>query len=154
MKTEPEVFSFEDLVASSGHQAPWDGVRNYQARNMMRDEFSPGDQVLVYHSRIEPPAAIGIGEVVGRAYPDPSALNPRSPYFDEKSAQLGASRWLMVDIRAIARFETPVTIDWCRAQKSLSAMALLKRGQRLSIQPVSKAEWQIICGHGKPQPIA
>jgi predicted RNA-binding protein with PUA-like domain len=149
MKTEPEVFSFEDLVRSPGYRAPWDGVRNYQARNMMRDDFKLGDQVLVYHSRVDPPHIAGVAEVVREAYPDPSALDPKSKYFDSKSQELGHSRWVMVDLKAVGRFKNPVGLDWCRQQPALGQMLLLRKGQRLSIQPITDSEWQFIYAHGK-----
>jgi predicted RNA-binding protein with PUA-like domain len=153
MKTEPEVFAFEDLVRAPGHRAHWDGVRNYQARNMMRDDFKLGDLVLVYHSRVEPPHFAGIAEIVREAYPDPSALDPNSKYFDIKSKESGQSRWMMVDLQAKARFKNPVGLDWCRQQASLKEMLLLRKGQRLSIQPVNQNEWQTICAYGEPTAI-
>lgn len=145
MKTEPEVFSFDDLMRAPSKTTCWEGVRNYQARNMMRDEFRIGDEVLVYHSNATPPGVAGIARVVREAYPDPAALDPRSEYYDEKSAANGESRWVMVDIKAVAPARKLVSLDELRATKGLENMLVLKRGQRLSIQPVTAAEWRIVC---------
>lgn len=150
MKTEPDAFSFDDLVSAPGRRDSWDGIRNYQARNMMRDEFCKGDQVFIYHSRIAEPAIVGVAEVVKEAYPDHTALDPGSKYFDPKSEEKGESRWVMVDVKAKQRFKSPVTLGFMRTVKELSNMALLKRGQRLSIQPVTAKEWQKITQLGQP----
>lgn len=153
MKTEPETFSFADLLSRHERTEPWNGVRNYQARNFMRDQFRLGDEVFIYHSSTAEPAVMGVAEVVREAYPDPTALDPKSPYYDEKSHESGASRWVMVDVRAKARFATPVTLKAMREEKTLAGMALLKPGQRLSIQPVTEAEWKRIVTMGQPQTI-
>ena len=150
MKTEPDEFSFEDLVRAPQRTHCWDGVRNYQARNFMRDEFAINDEVFVYHSSTAEPAVAGIAKVVRAAYPDPTALQPKSEYFDPKSKAAGTSRWVMVDVKAVARFGVPVTLKVIRAQKGLATMALVRPGQRFSIQPVSAAEWRLIVGLGKP----
>ncbi len=144
MKTEPDVFSYDDLELRPGQTEHWDGVRNYQARNFMRDQFRIGDQVLFYHSRTNSPGIVGIAEVVKEAYPDPSALDPNSSYFDPKSATLGQSRWVMVDVRAKKRFARAVTLEDMRREPRLAQMLVLQKGQRLSIQPVSEAEWDVI----------
>jgi predicted RNA-binding protein with PUA-like domain len=144
MKTEPEVFSFDDLLKAPKKTTSWEGVRNYQARNMMRDDFKVGDMVLVYHSNANPPGVAGIAKVVREAYPDPAALDPGSEYFDEKSKADGASRWVMVDIQAVAPARQVVSLDQLRTTKGLEEMLVLKRGQRLSIQPVTPGEWAII----------
>ncbi len=151
MKTEPDTFSFDDLVKAPKRTTSWEGVRNYQARNLMRDEFKLGDQVFVYHSSCAEPAVIGIGTVVREAHPDLTALNPESEYFDEKSAKDGVSRWAMVAVRASSRFKRPVTLAELRTNKSLGEMVLLQRGSRLSVQPVTAAEWKIITKLGHPE---
>ena len=146
MKTEPEVFSFDDLMRAPGATTCWEGVRNYQARNTMRDEFRVGDQVFVYHSNANPPGVAGIARVVRGAYPDPAALDPNSEYFDEKSKAAGESRWVMVDVQGVRAAKGIVSLDVLRGTTGLEGMQLLKRGQRLSVQPVTADEWQIICG--------
>ena len=153
MKSEPDTFSFESLLAAPRRVTSWEGVRNYQARNIMRDEMKLGDQVLFYHSSCEEPGAIGIAEVVREAHPDLTALDPKSPYFDAKSGRDGESRWAMVDVQARARFAAPVTLRVMREVKDLAGMMLLQRGTRLSVQPVTKKEWEIIVGLGKPQAV-
>lgn len=142
MKTEPDVFSWEDLEQRK--VASWDGVRNYQARNFMRDEFKLGDLVLFYHSSCAEPGVMGIAEVVREAYPDPTALDPKSEYFDAASAKVGVSRWVMVDISPVSVFKTPARLQDIRTTQELSSMFLLRPGQRLSVQPVSAAEFQVI----------
>ncbi len=149
MKTEPHVFSFDDLVK---HQiSPWEGVRNYQARNYMRDDFALGDEVFIYHSSIKNPGIVGIAEVVRGAYPDPTALDCTSPYYDERSAEKGVSRWCMVDLKPLQRFEKAITLDLLRKEPKLAKMQLLQKGSRLSIQKVSPSEWQYIKSMGSVQ---
>lgn len=145
MKTEPEVFSFDDLMKAPGKTTCWEGVRNYQARNMMRDEFKVDDRVLVYHSNANPSGVAGIARVVREAYPDPAALDPKSEYFDEKSKAEGKSRWVMVDIKAVQPARQVVSLEQLRATRGLEDMLVLRRGQRLSIQPVTPREWEIVC---------
>lgn len=144
MKTEPDVFGFEDLVKRPRKTEHWDGVRNYTARNFMRDQFKLGQKVFIYHSRTDEPAIVGIAEVVREAYPDPSALDKKSKYFDEKSAKIGESRWCMVDVKAVARFKKPISLQEMKEDKALAGMAVVMPGQRLSIQPVSAKEWKHI----------
>ena len=144
MKTEPDVFSWDHLIKAKDQTTPWEGVRNYQARNLMRDEMKLGDQVLFYHSSCEVPGAVGIAEVVKESHPDLTALNPKSDYFDEKSAKKGESQWAMVAVKAVKKFKEPVTLTAMRSIKGLEDMVLLRRGSRLSVQPVTKAEWDII----------
>ncbi len=115
----------------------------------MRDEFKQGDQVLIYHSRLEDPVIPGIAEVAREAYPDPSALDPKSDYYDERAK--GLSPWVMVDVRATQRFTSPVTRSALKAEKRLSNMMVLKKGARLSVQPVTKEEFEIIRTLGAPQ---
>jgi predicted RNA-binding protein with PUA-like domain len=153
MKTEPETFSWQDLLARPGRRESWDGVRNYQARNFMRDEFAEGQEVFIYHSSTEEPAIVGVARVARAAYPDPTALHPESPYFDPKSQAVGESRWVMVDVEAVASFAEPITLKALREHPDLQTMALLQRGQRLSIQAVKPEEWQIICKMAKLIPV-
>ena len=150
LKTEPDTFSFADLLASPGQTTAWEGVRNYQARNLMRDAFKIGDPVLIYHSSCAEPAIVGTGEVVAMASPDPSAMDPKSPYFDPKSQAAGASRWVLVHIRAVGRLQTPLSLARLRSMPGLDDLMLLKRGSRLSIQPVSEATWRVIMAAAGP----
>lgn len=139
-KTEPNSFSWDDLVAAEDSTTMWDGIRNYQARNLMRDQMKPGDPVLFYHSQIASPAVIGIAEVVSSSYPDPSQFDPDSRYFDP-AASVQAPRWFLVDIRAVRKLERPVTLRELREDENVEAMDLLRRGNRLSIQPVRETEF-------------
>ncbi|MFM8315524.1 MAG: EVE domain-containing protein, partial [Deltaproteobacteria bacterium] len=131
MKTEPDVFSFEDLVKSPNRTTHWEGVRNYQARNFMRDTFKIGDQVLVYHSNVDEPAVLGIATVVREGYPDTFALDPKSKYFDEDAKKKGISPWIMVDVKATHRFKTPVTRELLKNEPRAKTMMVLQRGARL-----------------------
>ena len=149
MKTEPDKFSFEDLIACPKKTDHWDGIRNYQARNLMRDQFKKGDLVFIYHSRIKKPAVVGVAQVVKEAYPDHTALDESGEYFDPKSLEAGASRWVMVDVKAKERFSEAVTLEKIRQLPALGKMALVQKGQRLSIQPVTAKEWQTIYKLGK-----
>lgn len=148
MKTEPDAYSFEDLVKAGSDC--WDGIRNYQARNMLRDDFKVGDQVLIYHSRIDQPKVVGIAEVTKEAYPDDTAMDPQSKYFDPKSAEKGESRWVMVDLKACSKLQNPVTLKEIRETKVLSKMLVIKKGMRLSIQPVTRQEFNTIKKMGLP----
>lgn len=150
MKTEPDVFSFDDLVKAKKRTTPWEGVRNYQARNFMRDHMKVGHQVLVYHSSCEVPGIVGLGEVAREAYPDKSALDPTSEYYDEKAVK-DPSRWVHVDVKGTARLTKPISLAELREIKGLEAMLVLRRGMRLSIQPVTDAEMKIILKLGKPE---
>jgi predicted RNA-binding protein with PUA-like domain len=149
MKTEPDVFSFQDLKGRPRRTEGWDGIRNYQARNYLRDEFQVGDLVFIYHSRVEHPAIVGVAEVVRSAYPDVSALDPASKYFDQLSLKQKQSRWVMVDVRATHEFSVPVTLEMMRSFPALDGLLVLKKGQRLSIQPVDRMHWDAICKIGK-----
>ena len=143
MKSEPTVFSFDDLLKSPGQTTHWDGVRNYKARNFLRDEIKVGDGVLFYHSRVEPMAVVGTAKVVKAGYPDPSQFAASSKYYDP-DADPDEPRWYMVDIKADKPFSRPVTLQELRGLPALAKMMLLKKGSRLSVQPVSAAEWQTI----------
>ncbi len=142
-KSEPDVFSIQDLAASKGKKTTWEGVRNYQARNMIRDDIQRGDGVLFYHSNTDPMAIAGIAEVVKSGYPDHFAQQPDHKYFDEKASPENPI-WYMVDIKLVRIFAQPVTRVMLAAHPVTSQMMVLKKGSRLSIQPVTAAEWQAV----------
>ena len=141
MKSEPHAYSWEQLVEDGSTH--WDGVRNYQARNLMRDDMSVGDLVLFYHSNCKPPHIAGVARVSKEAYPDFTAQDPSSKYFDPK-ATAENPRWVMVDIEAVSKLG-PVSLPELRANPSLEDMPLLRRGQRLSVQPVSEGHFEAVC---------
>ena len=145
-KSEPGCFSIEDLANRPGMTEHWDGVRNYQARNYLRDAVKPGDLVLFFHSNIPEPAVAGIAEVVRGGYPDFTAFDPGCGHFDPKSSP-AAPTWYMVDVRFIAAMPHLVTLGQIKVNPLLAAMPLVKRS-RLSIQPVSPEEWRIILDMG------
>jgi predicted RNA-binding protein with PUA-like domain len=138
MKSEPDVYSIDHLARDKSTN--WNGVRNYQARNFMRDQMQIGDKVLYYHSNCEEPGIVGIAEVSKLAYPDPSQFDKKSKYYDEKSTQ-DDPRWLNVDIRFVKKIR-PVTLAAMRDHKPLATMRILQRGNRLSITPVDPREWK------------
>lgn len=142
LKSEPNTFSIDDLQHAPKRTTCWEGVRNYQARNFLRS-MEKGDQAFFYHSNADPPALVGIVEIVKGAYPDHFACDPDSHYFDPKSTAQNP-RWVMVDVRLIRKFPQPVTLDSLRDLKALKAMELLRKGSRLSVQPVGEKEWRII----------
>lgn len=148
VKSEPDSFSFDDLMAAPGRTTCWDGVRNYQARNFMRDDMKLGDLVLFYHSGAEPPAVAGVAEVVREGYADHTALDRRDPHYDPKS-RADAPTWVMVDVRAAEPFRRLVTLAELRAAPGLAGMALLQKGSRLSVQPVTPAEFAIVRALGQ-----
>jgi len=147
LKSEPESFSFDDLMASPRRTSHWDGVRNYQARNFMRDDMKKGDLVFFYHSSVDPSEIVGIAEVVRESYPDHTAFDAADSHFDPKS-KADAPTWMMIDIRALRRLAKPLALGELRGVKGLESMVLLQRGSRLSVQPVSAAEWEIVCKLG------
>ena len=147
VKSEPDCFSFDDLLHAPGRTTGWDGVRNYQARNFMRDDMAPGDGVLYYHSNAAPPAIAGIAEVARAAYPDPTQFDPASEYFDPKASP-DAPVWMQVDIRAVAPLARPLALDELRAVPALRGMELLRKGSRLSVQPVTADEWAAVIDLG------
>jgi predicted RNA-binding protein with PUA-like domain len=147
VKSEPSTFSFDDLLASPKRTTGWDGVRNYQARNHMRDGMKRGDLVFFYHSSTEPTAIVGVAEVAREAYPDPTALDPKHPHFDPKS-KADAPAWVMVDLRAVEPLARPVTLAELKGTKGLERMVLLQNGSRLSVQPGSPEEWDSIYALG------
>ncbi|MDZ7803843.1 EVE domain-containing protein [Thiohalophilus sp.] len=143
MKSEPDVFGIDDLAAMPRKTDHWDGVRNYQARNMMRDEMKKGDQVFFYHSNCKEPGIVGIAEVVKEGYPDHTAWDPKSNYYDPKSDPENP-RWYMVNIKFVRKFARTVTLQEMKQEKALEGMKLLQRGNRLSVMPVDKKHWQHI----------
>ncbi|GLP97928.1 EVE domain-containing protein [Paraferrimonas sedimenticola] len=144
MKSEPDAFSIDDLMACPEQTEPWDGIRNYQARNMMRDDMRVGDRVFFYHSSCPQPGVVGIMQVASEPYPDPTQFDPDNKYHDPKSSP-DNPRWQLVDVKFESKFDELVSLKALKANPELADMALLKRGNRLSIMPVSKAHWQVIC---------
>ena len=142
MKSEPSTFSIDDLQRSPNQTTSWDGVRNYQARNFMRS-MAVGDQVLFYHSSADPPAVVGIAEVVKTAYPDPTQFDKKDKHYDPESKP-SEPRWDMVDIRYVRKFYRALTLDELRKDSKLKGMVLLRKGSRLSVQPVTQLEWKHI----------
>jgi predicted RNA-binding protein with PUA-like domain len=147
VKSEPEVFSFADLLKAKDKTTAWEGVRNYQARNLLRDEMKLGDGVLYYHSSTDPQIIAGTAVVVREGYPDPSQFDENSDYYDADSKKEDP-RWFLVDIKADREFKHPLTRDELKATKGLEGMMLLKKGARLSVQPVTDKEWAIITKRG------
>ena len=143
MKSEPGVFSIDDLARAKDRTTRWDGVRNYQARNLLRDDIAVGDGVLFYHSSADPPAVAGIARVVRGGYPDPTQFDRRDAHHDPDSSP-DDPRWYAVDIAFEAKFARAVTLPELRATPALSDMMLLRKGSRLSVQPVTAAEWKLI----------
>jgi len=142
MKSEPEVFSIHDLAKAPRKTTHWEGVRNYQARNFLR-AMKKGDRALFYHSNAEPPGVAGIVEIVREAYPDPTAWDPRSDYHDPKASP-GNPVWSMVDVKLVRVFPREIPLDELRGLKALAGMELLRRGSRLSVTPVTPAEFRTI----------
>ncbi|HXD04470.1 MAG TPA: EVE domain-containing protein [Burkholderiaceae bacterium] len=142
MKSEPDECSIDDLSRAPHHTVPWTGVRNYQARNFMRDQFAPGDGVLFYHSSCPQPGIAGLAEVAGTAYPDPTQFDPKSKYFDEKSTH-ESPRWLLVDVK-LTRKTRLLSLTEMRERPELGSMRVLQRGNRLSITPVTPTEWRSV----------
>ena len=143
VKSEPEVFSIDDLSKSKNKTTYWDGVRNYQARNFIRDEMKLGDKVLFYHSNTEPNAVVGICEVVKEAYPDFTAFDPKDIHYDPKSKKESPA-WFMVDLKFEEKFFKPVTLQEIKTNKKLQKMRLVQPGNRLSVMPVEKEEFDEI----------
>ena len=144
VKSEPGTFSWDDLWRAPKRTTSWDGVRNYQARNFMRDDMRVGDLAFYYHSG-DAPTITGVAEVVRAAYPDHTAFDAADPHFDQKSRP-DAPTWVMVDVRAVERLDPPITLDELRATPGLDGLELLRRGSRLSVQPVSAAHWRRVRG--------
>ena len=148
-KSEPDVYSIDDLRRDT--VTGWEGVRNYQARNFMRDGMQPGDRVLVYHSNAEPTGVAGIAEVAGAAKADPTQFDPKSEYHDPKSTR-EEPRWMMRELRFVERFARVVTLEELKGCKALGAMAALQKGNRLSVTPVTKAEFDAVVRMSKEIP--
>jgi len=142
VKSEPEVFSFDDLLKAPKQTTKWNGVRNFAARNFLRDGMKLGDQVFYYHSMSDAPGIVGICEVAREGYPDDTAFDPKSEGFDPKSDP-SAPQWFMVDLRGVERLPRAVTLQELKQQKALKDMALLRIG-RLSVSPVTADEWRVI----------
>ena len=145
MKSEPNTFSIDHLKQRAKQTEHWDGVRNYQARNMLRDEFKKGDQAFFYHSSCEEPGIVGIVDIVRGGYPDFTAFDPESRYYDPKSTP-EAPRWFMVDVRFRRKLKRTITLSELKQQVALADFPLLRRGNRLSILPVSTEDWNFILG--------
>jgi predicted RNA-binding protein with PUA-like domain len=143
MKSEPRTFGIAHLQCRPNQTEPWDGVRNYQARNMMRDQMRKGDRAFFYHSNCDVPGIVGTMRIVSAAYPDPTAFDPASPYFDPKSDP-EKPRWYLVDVRLQRVFKQCIPLSKLREIQALQEMALLRQGNRLSITPVSRPQWDTI----------
>ncbi len=141
MKSEPDAFGIDDLKAVG--REPWDGVRNYQVRNMMRDDMRSGDMAFFYHSNCKEPGIVGLMRIVGKAYPDPTQFDPKSKYYDPKSDPADP-RWLLVDVRYKRKLKRNIGLQELKAHTELSDFALVKRGNRLSVMPVSERQWEFI----------
>ncbi len=155
MKSEPEVFSFEALWKAKNRTTLWDGVRNYKARSLLRDEMRPGDGVLFYHSNADPPGVAGIAEVASAAVADPTQFDPASEHFDAESSR-DDPRWFAVEVRATERLARPVSLAAMRAEEGLKEMVALQRGNRLSVSPVTESEWFVLramAGLSEPGPV-
>jgi predicted RNA-binding protein with PUA-like domain len=145
LKTEPSQFSFDDLWKSKTRTTGWDEVRNYQARNLMRDEMQIGDRAFFYHSSADPTGIAGIVEIVSGPYTDPTQFDKKNEMGYDARSKKDAPTWIQVDVKAIAKFPRFLELSELRTLKGLSKMVLLQRGSRLSVQPVSAAEWKVIC---------
>ena len=145
MKSEPDAFSIDDLKAKPDKTEHWDGVRNYQARNMMRDQMKKGDLVFFYHSNCQVPGIVGIAQVVREGYPDHTALDPESKYYDPKSDP-DNPRWYMVDVKFKRKFKHTISLEQLKALPELEGMPLVRKGNRLSVMPVEAAHWETILG--------
>lgn len=145
MKSEPSEFSIDDLQQRPQQTEPWDGVRNYQARNFMRDAMRVGDQAFFYHSNCKTPGIVGIMEIVREGYPDHTAFDPDSNHFDPKSSP-EKPRWMMVEVKYVRHTERVISLAQLKEHDELAGMQLLKKGNRLSVMPVSEHEWFYILG--------
>lgn len=141
MKSEPDAYSIDDLERDGTE--PWDGIRNYQVRNMIRDDMQVGDEALFYHSSCKVPGVVGVMRIVSEAYPDPTQFDANSKYFDARSNP-DEPRWLLRDVEFIRKLSRPITLKELKAHPDLAEFQLNKRGNRLSIFPVGKAEWDLI----------
>jgi len=151
MKTEPDVFSIHDLRRKG--RSAWDGVRNYTARNFMKDDMAVGELVLFYHSNATPPGVAGVAKVCSKSYPDPTQFDPKSEYYDAKS-KIDAPRWWLVDVEFVEELATFLPLPLLRETRALADMVLLRKGMRLSVQPVSKPhfKWILRAGGASTKP--
>jgi len=145
MKSEPSVFGIDDLKAKPQRTSFWDGVRNYQARNFMRDGMKKGDKVFFYHSSCPEPGIVGIASVAREAYPDATAFDKKSPYYDPKSDP-SKPIWMGVDVKFVRQFKRVISLEELKQEPSLDGFALLRRGNRLSVMPVSEEHWNVVLG--------
>jgi predicted RNA-binding protein with PUA-like domain len=146
MKSEPNVYSIVDLQRDG--RTYWDGIRNYQARNFMRDEMQVGDEIFFYHSSAQPMGIYGVAKVVREAYPDHTAFDPSDKHFDPKSDPANPT-WMMVDVGYVGTFKTPITLATLKQTLGLEKMLVIQRGSRLSVQPVTPQEWDIVMRLGE-----
>ena len=144
-KTEPNTYSWDDLKKEKGKRTTWEGIRNYRVRNLIRDDIKLDDFVFIYHSVVKPMSIMGIAKVVREAYPDHFAFDSSHKYFDPKSNPDNPA-WLMFDIQAVQEFDQPVTMEELKEHPALNGMALLKKGNRMSVQSVTEKEWNYILG--------
>ena len=147
MKSEPNEFSIDDLKRVKVE--PWDGVRNYQARNFMRDEMAVGDKAFFYHSNCKTPAIVGTMRIASAPYPDPTAFDPTDAHYDAKSDPDNPT-WMLVDVAFAGKLKTPVTLEQMKREPALADMRLVKRGNRLSVFPIDKSHWDLIIEMSKP----
>ena len=143
MKSEPDAYSIDDLKRDK--REPWDGVRNYQARNMMRDDMRVGDEVFFYHSNCKEPGIVGLARVASKPYPDPTQFDPESKYYDPKSSE-DDPRWCLVDVRYVRKLKRTITLAELKELPGLDGFALIRKGNRLSIMPVDPEHWDLILG--------
>ena len=139
MKSEPDTYSIDDLKRD--RVEPWDGIRNYQARNFMRDEMKKGDLAFFYHSNCDEPGIVGVMKVASKPYDDPTQFDPKAKYFDPKSSP-DNPRWQLVDMRYVKKFKRTITLKEMKADPALEGMTLLRKGNRLSIMPVDETHWE------------
>ena len=147
VKSEPEAFSIDDLVKAKNQTTHWDGVRNFQARNYLRDEVKRGDRVLFYHSNADPKACVGYCEVVREGYADFTAFEPKHIHYDPKSKKENPT-WYMIDLKFIKKFKRAVTLEEIKKDSKFVKMKLVAYGNRLSVMPITKEEFEIICSYG------
>ena len=140
-KTEPDAFSIDDFASRPNQTEPWDGVRNYQARNFLRDDIALGDLVYIYHSSCKNVGIAGVAEVVKAGYPDTTQFDPESKYFDPKSDP-ATPRWFRVDVKFVEKFEKVLALSDIKQMQEITELPLVKKGGRLSVMPVTEQEWQ------------
>ncbi len=143
MKSEPDAYGIDDLKRDK--REPWDGIRNYQARNMMRDDMRVGDKVFFYHSNCKEPGVVGIMKIASKPYPDPTQFDPDSKYYDSKSDP-DNPRWILVDVAYVKKLKRTITLTEIKAHPELDDMILTRKGNRLSVMPVTEDEWEVILG--------